>query len=76
MEPDKKRIIKPVWINNVIAIQKGSKYPNRYIIMSGDIDSRISDSNNFTDDSPGANDNASGMAGTIEAARGLSNYSF
>ena len=76
VEPDKKRIIKPVWINNVIAIQKGSKYPNRYIIMSGDIDSRISDSNNFTDDSPGANDNASGMAGTIEAARVLSNYSF
>ena len=76
MEPDKKRIIKPVWINNVIAIQKGSKYPNRYIIMSGDIDSRISDSNNFTDDSPGANDNASGMAGTIEAARVLSKYSF
>tara|TARA_B110000114_G_scaffold31687_1_gene32711 strand:- start:153 stop:1508 length:1356 start_codon:yes stop_codon:yes gene_type:complete len=76
VEPDKRRIIKPVWINNVIAIQKGSKYPNRYIIMSGDIDSRISDSNNFTDDSPGANDNASGMAGTIEAARVLSNYSF
>ena len=76
VEPDKKRIIKPVWINNVIAIQKGSKYPNRYIIMSGDIDSRISDSNNFTDDSPGANDNASGMAGTIEAARVLSKYSF
>jgi len=76
VEPDKRRIIKPVWINNVIAIQKGSKYPNRYIIMSGDIDSRISDSNNFTDDSPGANDNASGMAGTIEAARVLSKYSF
>ncbi len=44
--------------------------------MSGDIDSRISDPNNFTDDSPGANDNASGMAGTIEAARVLSKYKF
>ena len=32
------------------------------------IDSRISDPTNYTDDSPGANDNASGMAGTIEAA--------
>tara|TARA_B100000767_G_scaffold252765_1_gene256796 strand:- start:596 stop:1951 length:1356 start_codon:yes stop_codon:yes gene_type:complete len=73
---DKKRIVKPIWINNVIAIQKGTKYPNRYIIMSGDIDSRISDPNNYTDDSPGANDNASGMAGTIEAARVLSKFSF
>ena len=44
--------------------------------MSGDIDSRISDPTNYTDDSPGANDNASGMAGTIEAARILSKYSF
>ncbi len=75
-EPDGRRIVKPVWINNVVAIQKGTKYPNRFIIMSGDIDSRISDSNNFTDDSPGANDNASGMAGTIEAARVLSKYTF
>lgn len=44
--------------------------------MSGDIDSRVSDPNNFTSDSPGANDNASGMAGTLEAARVLSKYNF
>jgi len=73
---DGPRIVKPVWINNVVAIQKGRKFPNRFIIMSGDIDSRISDPNNFTNDSPGANDNASGMAGTIEAARILSKYNF
>ncbi|MGB0891633.1 MAG: M28 family peptidase [Flavobacteriaceae bacterium] len=71
-----RRIVKDVWVVNVVAIQKGTKYPNNYIIMSGDIDSRISDPNNFTDDSPGANDNASGMAGTIEAARVLSKYKF
>ena len=75
-EPNERRIVKPVWINNVVAIQKGTKYPNRFIIMSGDIDSRISDPTNYIDDSPGANDNASGMAGTIEAARVLSKYSF
>ena len=56
------RVIKPTWIYNVVAIQKGIKYPNRYVIMSGDIDSRISDPTNYIDDSPGANDNASGMA--------------
>lgn len=70
------RIVKPVWINNIVAIQRGTRFPNRFIIMSGDIDSRISDPNNFSDDAPGANDNASGMAGTIEAARVLSQYTF
>lgn len=71
-----RRIIKDTWVVNVLAIQRGTKYPNRYVIMSGDIDSRVSDPNNFTSDSPGANDNASGMAGTIEAARVLSKYKF
>ena len=70
------RITKDVWVVNVIAIQRGTKYPNRYVIMSGDIDSRISDANNYTDDAPGANDNASGMAGALEAARVLSKYKF
>lgn len=70
------RIVKDVWVVNVVAVQRGTKYPGRYIIMSGDIDSRVSDPNNFTSDSPGANDNASGLAGTLEAARVLSRYSF
>ena len=70
------RIVNDVWVVNVLAIKRGTKYPNRYIIMSGDIDSRVSDPTDFVSDSPGANDNASGMAGTIEAARVLSKYSF
>ena len=70
------RIVKDVWVVNVVAVQKGTKYPNRFIIMSGDIDSRVSDPTDYTSDSPGANDNASGMAGAIEAARVLSKYQF
>ncbi|MCB0466447.1 MAG: M28 family metallopeptidase [Aequorivita sp.] len=70
------RVPTDTWVVNVAAIQKGTKYPNRYIIMSGDIDSRNSDGSDFTKDAPGANDNASGMAGTIEAARVLSKYKF
>ncbi len=70
------RIIHDVEVVNVVAIKRGTKYPNRYILMSGDIDSRVSDPTDFTSDSPGANDNASGMAGTIEAARVLSKYDF
>ncbi|OAD44473.1 M28 family peptidase [Polaribacter atrinae] len=71
-----RRVPHDAWIVNVVAIQKGTKYPNSYIIMSGDIDSRASDTMDFTTDAPGANDNASGMAGTIEAARVLSKYQF
>ena len=70
------RVPHDAYVVNVVAIQKGTKYPNRYIIMSGDIDSRASDTMDFTTDAPGANDNASGMAGTIEAARVLSKYQF
>ena len=73
---DSERVIFPTWVYNVVAIQRGEKNPNRFIIMSGDIDSRVSDPTNYIDDSPGANDNASGMAGTIEAARVLSKYKF
>ncbi len=73
---ENRRIVKDVWIVNVLAIKRGSLYPDKYVIMSGDIDSRVSDPNDFTSDSPGANDNASGMAGVIEAARILSRYDF
>ena len=70
------RIPKETYVVNVVAIQRGTKYPNRFIIMSGDIDSRASSATDFTTDAPGANDNASGMAGTMEAARVLSKYKF
>jgi len=70
------RVPKDAWVVNVVAIQRGSQHPNRYVIMSGDIDSRASNTMDFETDAPGANDNASGMAGTIEAARVLSQYEF
>ncbi len=72
----KERIPNKTEIVNVIAIQKGVAKDNRFVMMSGDIDSRITDPLNGTDDSPGANDNASGVAGTLEAARVLSQYQF
>jgi Zn-dependent M28 family amino/carboxypeptidase len=65
-----------VVVVNVIAILRGTTHPDHYVIMSGDIDSRASNTWDFTSDAPGANDNASGMAGTIEAARVLSRHRF
>ena len=70
------RIPDPVEVVSVVAIQRGTRDPNRMVMMSGDIDSRITDPLNGTDESPGANDNASGMAGVIEAARVLSKHEF
>jgi hypothetical protein len=66
------RIPDPTEVISVLAIQRGTLDPDRMAMMAGDIDSRVSDPLDGTSDSPGANDNASGLAGTIEAARVLS----
>jgi hypothetical protein len=58
----------------VVATLRGRTDPNRYVILTGDIDSRVSDVLDATSENPGANDNASGVAATLEAARVLSRY--
>jgi Zn-dependent M28 family amino/carboxypeptidase len=68
------RIASDINIVNVVAILRGSVEPKRHVILSGDIDSRVSDVMNATSDSPGANDNASGLAALLEAARILSKH--
>lgn len=73
---ESKRIPEDTWVVNVVAIQRGTVNPNNFVVMSGDIDSRASDVLNATIDAPGANDNATGMAGALEAARVLSKYKF
>ncbi|MDR9417090.1 MAG: M28 family metallopeptidase [Gracilimonas sp.] len=70
------RIPEPVEIVNVVAIQRGTADPNRFVVMSGDIDSRVSDVMDGESTSPGANDNASGVAGVLESARILTKYEF
>jgi Zn-dependent M28 family amino/carboxypeptidase len=67
---------KPAEIVDVVAIQKGSTDPERVIVLTGHIDSRVSDIMNATADAPGADDDASGVAVVIEAARILSRYKF
>ncbi|MEM1095648.1 MAG: M28 family peptidase [Bacteroidota bacterium] len=73
---ERSRIREDTYIVNVIAIQRGTVHPDRYVIMAGDIDSRGSSATDAEVDAPGANDNASGMAGAIEAARVLTQYEF
>ncbi|WP_396593104.1 M28 family peptidase [Brevundimonas sp. R86498] len=70
------RIPTPTEVVNVVAIQRGTGDPNRVIVISGHIDSRVTDVMNFTADAPGANDDASGVAAVLEAARVLSQHRF
>lgn len=66
------RIPVPTKLVDVVAIQRGSERPNEVVIVQGHIDSRVTDVANTVADAPGANDDASGSALTIEAARVLS----
>lgn len=61
---------------NVVAIQRGTERPDEVIIIQGHIDSRVTDVSDFTSDAPGANDDASGTALSIEAARVLSKNNY
>jgi acetylornithine deacetylase/succinyl-diaminopimelate desuccinylase-like protein len=71
-----RRVPSPTKVTNVFAIQRGTADPNRVVIVSGHIDSRVTDPMNATSDAPGANDDASGTAAVIEAARVLSRHKF
>lgn len=66
------RIPTPTLVRNAVAIQRGTQRPNEVVIVQGHIDSRVSDVMDATSDAPGANDDGSGTALVIEAARVLS----
>jgi len=67
-----KRSPQPTEVMDVVAIKRGKGDPKRVIVMTGHLDSRVTDVMNTTSDAPGANDDASGVAALIEAARLLS----
>jgi Peptidase family M28 len=71
-----RRIPNPTLVENVVAIQRGTSDPDRVVIITGHIDSRVTDVMNATADAPGANDDGSGTAAVIEAARVLSRHRF
>ncbi len=71
-----KRIPDPTVVSDVVAIQRGTTDPDRVVLITGHIDSRVTDVMNATSDAPGANDDGSGVAAVIEAARLLSRHKF
>ncbi len=70
------RIPKPSEVMDVLAIQRGTTDPNRVIIISGHLDSRVRDVMDASADAPGADDDGSGVAAVMEAARVLSKHRF
>ena len=62
-------------VEDVLGIQRGCD-PNRVVIVGAHIDSRVTDVMDATSDAPGANDDASGVALVLEAARQLSRHQF
>ncbi|QDP19994.1 M28 family peptidase [Sphingomonas xanthus] len=71
-----RRVPTPTRVCNAVAIQRGTERPNDVVIITGHIDSRVSDVMDFTKDAPGANDDGSGTAAVLEAARVLSKHKF
>lgn len=63
------RIPTPTRISNVRATLRGSTDPDRVYVVSGHYDSRCTDVMDFTSDAPGADDDASGVAVSLELAR-------
>ncbi|KAL5113378.1 hypothetical protein ACEQ8H_008743 [Pleosporales sp. CAS-2024a] len=66
---DNERIIFPVNITNIVATLRGSDDPNRVYVTGGHYDSRNSNPVDYQGDAPGAVDDASGVAVSLELAR-------
>ena len=70
------RIPGPTTLTNVYAVLKGTEPGSRAVLVTGHYDSRNSSNFNTTDEAPGANDDASGVAVSLESARALSKLHF
>ena len=70
------RVPQPTNIVSVVAVQRGTTDPGRFLVMTAHFDSRVTDTMNVADSAPGANDDGSGTVAVIEAARVLSRQRF
>jgi hypothetical protein len=77
-EPAGERIPQPTEITNVYAVLKGTDVANakRIVLVTGHYDSRNSDIFDTKGAAPGANDDGSGTAVSLECARVLSKLKF
>lgn len=74
---DGRRVMSPTVMKNVLGILPGTDpSDDRIFIVSGHYDSRATDVNDSKIFAPGANDDASGTAATMELARVMSKHKF
>lgn len=76
LQPKANRVPEPTNLTNVIATLKGTTDPARVYVVSGHYDSMCTSPTDAKCDAPGANDDASGTAAVLEAARVMSKYKF
>ena len=77
LQPKTARVPEPTSLTNVFAILKGTTDPNRVYVVSGHYDSMCNlDARDAKCDAPGANDDASGTATSLELARVMSKRKF
>ena len=76
LQPKANRVPEPTNLTNVYAVLKGSTDPDRVYVVSGHYDSMCTSPTDAKCDAPGANDDASGTAVSIELARVMSRRKF
>jgi hypothetical protein len=76
VQPAGPRIPTPTQITNVIATLQGTASPERFYVITGHLDSRVTDVLNFTSDAPGADDDGSGVAVVLELVRLFATHQF
>jgi len=76
LQPISPRIPVPTMITNVIATLQGTASPQRFYVVTGHLDSRVTDVLDFMSDAPGADDDGSGVAIALELARVFATHQF
>ena len=76
VQPVSNRIPVPTMITNVIATLQGTASPQRFYVVTGHLDSRVTDVLDFTSDAPGADDDGSGVACVLELVRLFATHQF
>ncbi len=76
LQPKAARVPQPTNLTNVYAVLLGKTDPSRIYVVSGHYDSMCSSPTDAKCDAPGANDDASGTAVSIELARVMSKRKF
>jgi hypothetical protein len=76
VQPPGPRIPVPTTITNVIATLQGTASPQRFYVVTGHLDSRVTDVLDGISDAPGADDDGSGVACVLELARLFATHQF